>query len=1098
MKNIKFSSSVYFLLVLSVCFFTEITTCWAQYPEYVPINPYLRQYWYTDFACKFFEFDNAESVKDWIPLSNIELAWKNDIIDTNSDTSSSKISCLEIKATGFDPYFASPRLDIPDEECQTSLKGPVGIILKMRRTEEGTGQIFWSEKDAPEWDEERSVSFPIKASNNFEYYSVLIEPQSDLRHIRLDIGSDKGTAEIDFIYFSQHHYLPVEISAYEIKDDQLDLKLTNHNESPAHWNICVQKEILKDSANIPNKSTDSEDASEKNNATEFSNDSPLEIVEETQIIDVGPLETVSFQTHFPKQKPFEKITVTILDQNCLSNAQQQNEKVIRHFYAFHSDLETDWQILKNEFVEIQFATDGSGARIFQNGTLAATIYPLIEAHSQKNSFSPITGNQYSSFDSDTIQISSSFGNGSPSFSSDSTNPSMREMIRFDSRTANQQLTLTSCNDQSVQFDFQFEDSKTRQLMKGNQIEFKLDKNELQFKIHSDIFVYTPNLHVFGTMKQALLSGVEYLEEGEHSSSTADIETKEHRRFCPEPLTLTMPFMSIITDRGSFSLLYENPKHQVLFATPNFLDGQAQEHRMSLSCGKDQELFGSNQSKEENQNRVKSSSLSIEPDSETIKYLPQEMNQLNGIIRICPTEPLENAILWAIQKRGLPKLPPRPRTQDEQDALNLFGLMESDGRAKNGAWFHAILPGATKNPFKPLYGSDFVSTIWELTGTMPEIPQLDKGGGHIRNYASFLLTNRGEELLQWLNSEASHLRNSQAPDGSFPYSGQFLKGHWDKTASGHCGNSLFRLFEHWRLTGNQDSLNAGLKGLEFVNQLKTPRGAQVWELSLHTPDIMGASRCCLANIFAYEATQKPEYLLQAKRWAITGMPFVYQWDAFLFEEEKNDGNFQNDENEQEISTENASEKVMLYATTPVFGATHWIKPNWIGLPVQWCGLDYAYALILLSQYDHSTIVNSSNDNATTKKIESGSKYHFPETPDWKKIAEGIIISAEQQQYTAGKSKGLFPDSFSLKDQNRHPFDINPTALHFLRRLLENRFTNIAVLVDSEKKHRILSPFPAKIDGNEIIIEAKKGMTYQIIIDGKTVQTIQSQGIDRVSF
>ena len=70
----------------------------------------------------------------------------------------------------------------------------------------------------------------------------------------------------------------------------------------------------------------------------------------------------------------------------------------------------------------------------------------------------------------------------------------------------------------------------------------------------------------------------------------------------------------------------------------------------------------------------------------------------------------------------------------------------------------------------------------------------------------------------------------------------------------------------------------------------------------------------------------------------------------------------------------------YATIPVLGATQWVAPNWMGLPVQWCGLVYADALY-------------------------GLRMHDPYGP-WKKLADGITASGVRQTWPLGK------DRFSL--------------------------------------------------------------------------------------
>ena len=222
---------------------------------------------------------------------------------------------------------------------------------------------------------------------------------------------------------------------------------------------------------------------------------------------------------------------------------------------------------------------------------------------------------------------------------------------------------------------------------------------------------------------------------------------------------------------------------------------------------------------------------------------------------------------------------------------------------------------------------------------------------------------------------------------------------------------------------------------------------MWELSLHTPDIMGSSRMCMANVWAYEATGNTQYLDAARRWAMTGLPFVYLW-------ERTPGDIQK------------------YATTPVFGATNWVAPNWIGLPVQWCGLDYAEALFLLAGHD--------------------------QTLDWNTFAEGILIAAERMQYPDGECVGLLPDSFTLSTQHRNPADIIPTVIAMQRRRLQGEPSSLDVVVSPNGRYRVVSPFKTLIEASAdektvAVIEAKAGMTYQILVNGE-IKTIESKGRD----
>jgi len=681
---------------------------------------------------------------------------------------------------------------------------------------------------------------------------------------------------------------------------------------------------------------------------------------EEQTVKIPAGEKQEIQIDYPCKKRFEEMTVRIVDTT-------SNQEITRRFFAYHPDVDSDNSLtLKNDDVAVRFARDGSGAEILLVDTPVAVLSPLF--------YEDTGGNQLVNQEERQIQDGKNFV---PVLQK-----STEEAVAFD-------LTRPETGDVC------------------GSLQFRLKGNEILFDASASVNIHAPVLRMFGTMQQGVFPGVEYLEKGEYSSSSADIETSETIRFAPPILWVTVPFMSIVTDQASFTVAWDDPTTQAVFATPNFLDG-ATDHRMNL-CGQ----------------------------------------KLSGSIQVTSPEPLESAILRGVERWGLPALPKRPRTAEEQDALNLAGFTQSDLKVADKGWCHAVIPGPNSH-FKPSFGSDFLSTIWELTGKIPDVPRIDSRGGHIANYSCYLVMNKADQLISALNGSAAQARKNQRADGSFPYNGKYLKGHWSDTASGHCGNSLFLLMEHWRLTGNAESLAAAEKGLQYVNQLKTPRGAQVWELSLHTPDIMGSSRCALANILAYEATGKEEYLKQARRWAVTGLPFIYFWEMPLAGNEH---------------------PIMLYSTIPVFGATNWSSPNWMGLPVQWCGLDYAYALIRLAPHDSSF--------------------------DWLKIAEGIIIAGEYHQYPDDNFIGLLPDSFNLSAQSRNAPNINPSALHLLRRMLEGRFTSVAVVTDPAGKYRVMVPYPATLDGDTLTVNAPQGSDYQIIINGSVVKSVvKSTGQDKI--
>jgi hypothetical protein len=120
--------------------------------------------------------------------------------------------------------------------------------------------------------------------------------------------------------------------------------------------------------------------------------------------------------------------------------------------------------------------------------------------------------------------------------------------------------------------------------------------------------------------------------------------------------------------------------------------------------------------------------------------------------------------------------------------------------------------------------------------------------------------------------------AQQPDGSFRYDGKYRRGHYENTASGLCRHNAVLLLEHARATGDKTALEAGLKALEYMKRFRDPRGAQTWECALHTPDILASAYLVHAYVRGYELTGKREYLDRARTWALTGLPFVYQWSS----------------------------------------------------------------------------------------------------------------------------------------------------------------------------------------------------------------------------
>ncbi|NLS90860.1 MAG: hypothetical protein GXX96_01565 [Planctomycetaceae bacterium] len=516
-------------------------------------------------------------------------------------------------------------------------------------------------------------------------------------------------------------------------------------------------------------------------------------------------------------------------------------------------------------------------------------------------------------------------------------------------------------------------------------------NEIHIVIESESVCEGPVVRVLGGLEQGLLAGLEHLGKGEHSSTKLDVETEAHLRFAPKPLDVTMPLMSFVTDRASVSLTWDDMGLQPIFATPNFFDA-ADDHRMALQ-------------------------------GSTIK----------AVLRVAGGS-LEDQIVWAVKRRGLPPLPDAPRSSEAQYRLCLQAL-NGPLRSTEG-WGHCV-----EDRWPRQYFADMVSTLFRLTGQVPRRRDFTMRGAHIANESIFFLTNQAFEWKEKQLAQIDGLLKQQQEDGSFRYQGKFAQGHHEDTASGVCARPAAGLLEYAWITADPRALEAGVRTLEYMKRFRTPRGAQVWEIPLHTPDQLASAYLVWAYVRGYELTGDKSYLDEARRWAISGVPFVYQW---------------------------GNQPIMVYGTVPVLGATNWRAPVWFGLPVQWVGLVYAYALTKLAPYD--------------------------DTLDWKHLAWGILIAGEQMQYPDGDYAGLLPDALALETQERRPWTINPCALVSLRLVLEGKLDAISVAAD--KTHRVAAPFPVTLQGDQAIIEGENGVTYQVIVDGRRIIGVRSQGKDVV--
>jgi hypothetical protein len=279
---------------------------------------------------------------------------------------------------------------------------------------------------------------------------------------------------------------------------------------------------------------------------------------------------------------------------------------------------------------------------------------------------------------------------------------------------------------------------------------------------------------------------------------------------------------------------------------------------------------------------------------------------------------------------------------------------------------------------------------EATAQVPPAELNSSGVSHVRTAAPALVLShsvaevqadaaRAEKEGLALNArfEADGtIRYHKSPDGL-----DYGSTHFAPDANGLTAQVVVSQLEAASLSGNALLLADALRHLRALDKFRNtaPRGAQTWEVPLHTPDILASAYLTRAYTLGYELTGDPGLLQEAIEWAWSGVPFVYL-------------------------TNPSDQTVGPYSTIAVYGATQWVAPNWMGLPVQWCGLVYANALYHLRAFD-------------------------PQGP-WDRLADGITAAGIQQTWPRGSDparQGLLPDSFDLKTQNRNDAAINPGIL-----------------------------------------------------------------------
>jgi hypothetical protein len=517
---------------------------------------------------------------------------------------------------------------------------------------------------------------------------------------------------------------------------------------------------------------------------------------------------------------------------------------------------------------------------------------------------------------------------------------------------------------------------------GIEVESSVTVNDDRSVIYLPMFTLLPGVGAFGTNKtQAVLAGLEYLGN-EPSSSQADITAAGWQRQVPDPIKLTFPLMALAAGSNYVGLLWEpSTNFAALFDSPDRIF-QSGGHLMGL-------IFPG-------------ADPAIRQDGSVLPYdgqalaAGQTLTLRATIIGGCG-QTIVPALQQFVARSGLPPVPNTGYSLGDYCALAAHGWLDTPIRS--GALFRnsTAASGFTPAADAALYMDWLAAEVSD--------PTLEARLANTANYAIAAVSPPDynfaavgnvsfpvEALVYGAVAENAATALSQGqwqlslfqPDGSILY--QPAPGGLDlgetslsPDADGLTATHVVAVLEDAVFSGDPTLLSEGLGLLLALDKWRNsvPRGAQTWEVPLHTPDVYASALLVRCYTLGYELTGQADFLEQASYWAWTGLPFVYLEQP-------------------------AAQPIGLYCTIPVFGASDFVS-SWFGVPVQWCGLAYADAIRRLARYDP--------------------------TGPWVQLADGIAAAGVQQTHPLADTglEGLLPDSFNLRAQTRNPPGINPGTL-----------------------------------------------------------------------
>ncbi len=501
---------------------------------------------------------------------------------------------------------------------------------------------------------------------------------------------------------------------------------------------------------------------------------------------------------------------------------------------------------------------------------------------------------------------------------------------------------------------------------------------------------------------AIFPGLEYLEGKEASSSTRDFAPPLNERWTPHKFKITVPAMMVETRQGGPALAVvwdpnqkwdgEHGQPGATFASPDFINAQ-DNHLMQLILPSVPDFIPE----------------SHEKATEPVPLAAgQSWTLTQYIVAGKPTPDATGALSeWVAKLVGYPQPEASPRSFEDEMALCRHGYLhtvwdaEKQGLRHVVGWASANAPGHATlllMDARAVAQGAARQEVLDRVKLIAEKTVKEQGAGglassaqcHIMGWEFPYHWGQVDGALAGMKPMAYGALDSQEDDGGWGYTPDAERvklGASGTRVIGIVARNAYLMAKWVAITGDP-VVEAGLKrALRNLDQYRVPRGAQGWECPILEPDVLASAYAVRAYVWAYMALGDDALIEKARYWARTGLAFQYAWD-----DGKHPG--------------------MRYASIPVFGSTFFTH-TWIGLPVQWCGLVYAYGLVELMRFDPNDL--------------------------WRKEVEGMTVSGMYQQWPMDNKElaGTYPDSFGQWFTHRNPVYINPEDIELNLLALKGR-------------------------------------------------------------